>query len=97
MATIDDLLILHRERLLAALARHRGLSLRVFGSVARGEERPDSDVDFLVDFEPDASLLDLIGLKEDFEAVLGRPADIVTAEGISPFLRDRILKEAVPL
>ena len=97
MATIDDLLILHRERLLAAVARHHAHSLRVFGSVARGEERPDSDVDFLVDFEPDASLLDLIGLKEDFEAVLGRPADIVTAEGVSPFLRDRILKEAVPL
>jgi predicted nucleotidyltransferase len=97
MATIFDLLILHREQLLAALARHRAHSLRVFGSVARGEERPDSDVDFLVDFEPDASLLDLIGLKEDFEAVLGRPADIVTAEGVSPFLRDRILKEAVPV
>jgi predicted nucleotidyltransferase len=97
MATIDDLLILNRERLLAAVARHHAHDLRVFGSVARGEERPDSDVDFLVDFEPDASLLDLIGLKEDFEAVLGRPADIVTAEGVSPFLRDRILKEAVPL
>jgi predicted nucleotidyltransferase len=97
MATIFDLLILHREQLLAALARHRAHSLRVFGSVARGEERPDSDVDFLVGFEPDASLLDLIGLKEDFEAVLGRPADIVTAEGVSPFLRDRILKEAVPV
>ena len=99
MATIVDLLILHRERLLAAVARHRAHSLRVFGSVARGEERPDrsNEIQFLVDFEPDASLLDLIGLKEDFEAVLGRPADIVTAEGVSPFLRDRILKEAVPL
>jgi hypothetical protein len=97
MAIIDDLLKLHRERLLAALANHRAHNLRVFGSVARGEDRPDSDVDFLVDFEPGASLLDLIALKEDFEAVLGRPADIVTADGISPFLRDRILEEAVPV
>ena len=96
MTTIE-LLDQNRDRLLAALARHRAHSLRVFGSVARGEDRPDSDVDFLVDFEPDASLLDLIALKEEFEAVLGRPADVVTVDGVSPFLRERILKEAVPL
>jgi predicted nucleotidyltransferase len=96
MTTIE-LLNQNRERLLAALARHRAHSLRVFGSVARGEDRPDSDVDFLVDFEPGASLLDFVGLKEEFEAVLGRPADVVTADGVSPFLRERILKEAVPL
>ena len=96
MTTIE-LLDQNRERLLAALARHRAHSLRVFGSVARGKDRPDSDVDFLVDFEPGASLLDLVGLKEEFEAVLGRPADVMTADGVSPFLRERILKEAVPL
>ena len=96
MATLD-LLTLHRERLLAAAHRHRASGLRVFGSVARGEDRPDSDVDFLVNFEPGASLLDLIGLQQEIEAVLGRRVDIVTADGVSPFLRDRILKEAMPL
>jgi predicted nucleotidyltransferase len=83
-----------RAELLRAAAAHKARSLKVFGSVARGEDRPDSDIDFLVEFEPDASLLDLIGLQQDIEALLGRRADLVTPNGVSPFLRERILSEA---
>lgn len=96
---MDTLKLLARKKpeLLRAASHHRALNLRIFGSVARGEDRPDSDIDFLVDFAPDASLLDLVGLQGEFESILGRRADVVTAEAISPFLRDRILREARPL
>lgn len=87
----------HRAELVRAATAHLARNLRVFGSVARGDDRPDSDIDFLVEFDPSASLLDLIGLQQDIEAILGRRADVVTPNGISPFLRDRILREARPL
>ena len=93
MTTYEEL-SRRRTELLSAAAAHKARSLSVFGSVARGEDRPDSDIDFLVEFEPDASLLDLIGLQQDIEAMLGRRADVVTPNGVSPFLRDRILGEA---
>ena len=86
-----------REKLLHATAAHRGRNLRVFGSVARGEDGPGSDIDFLVEFDPQASLLDLIGLQQDLEAIVGRRADVVTPNSISPFLREQILNEARPL
>lgn len=89
-----ELLSFKRPDLMRAAAHHRALSLRVFGSVARGEDGPGSDIDFLVEFSPEASLLDLVGLKQDIEALLGRTADIVTPDGVSPFLRERILGEA---
>lgn len=87
----------HRDNLLALALRHRATRVRIFGSVARGEEKPDSDIDLLVDFAPEASLLDLVGLQQDAEALLGRQVDVVTPEGVSPFLRERILAEARPL
>lgn len=96
MTTLERL-TRERDRLLRAATAHHARNLRVFGSVARGEDRPDSDIDLLVEFDPSASLLDLIGLQQDIEAILGRHADIVTPNGISPFLRERILSEARPL
>ena len=85
---------MHTTSLPHAAAAHKARNLRVFGSVARGEDQPDSDIDFLVDFEPAASLLDLVGLQQEIEALLGRRVDVVTPNGVSPFLRDRILSEA---
>ncbi len=64
------LLAEHRDELLAAARRHRASNVRLFGSVARGKDDGGSDVDFLVDFEPGATLLDLADLKDDFEARL---------------------------
>ena len=96
MSTLE-LLSERKTDLLRAAAHHRALSVRVFGSVARGEDEPASDIDFLVEFSPEASLLDLVALKQEIEEILGRKADIVTPEGVSPFLREKILGEARPL
>jgi predicted nucleotidyltransferase len=65
----------------------------LFGSMARGESTEDSDVDILVEFKGDKSLLDLAGLKLDIEEVLGRRVDVLTYGSIHPLLRDRILSE----
>lgn len=68
----------------------------MFGSIARGEDGPDSDIDLLVDFEPDSSLFDLLHLARQLEDLLGRPVDVVSAGGLKD--RDRlILTEAVDL
>jgi uncharacterized protein len=87
----------HRADILTIAARHGGRSVRIFGSVARGEARDDSDIDLLVDLEPGRSLLDLIAIKQDLEDTLGRTVDVVTEAGISPYVRRRILDEAVAL
>lgn len=77
--------------------RERGLSsLALFGSVARGEARPDSDIDVLVDVAPNIrlSLVDLVAVKNFLEDRLGRRIDVVTKEGLDPGVRDRVLHEA---
>jgi len=86
-----------REAVLAAAARRGAYNVRVFGSVARGDALAESDVDFLVDFEDGRSLLDLGGLLADLEQLLGRPVDVVTERGLRERIRERVLKEAVPL
>ena len=85
-----------REAIHAIALRHGAQSIAVFGSVARGEESPESDIDFLVEFEPGASLLNLMKLQDDLEAFLGCTVDVVSAGG----LKDRdehIRREAVPV
>ena len=94
---IDALLKTHREEILAIARRHGASNVRVFGSVARGEASPDSDIDILVDLELGRSLLDHAQLQIDLEALLGRKVDVVTARGLRPRLRDRVLQEAIPL
>jgi len=96
MHTLDHLRR-HRDELLALAVRHRANDVRVFGSALRGDDHSESDIDLLVEFAPEASLLDLVGLQQDAEALLGRRVDIVTPGGVSPFLRQRILDEARPL
>lgn len=71
--------------------------MRVFGSAARGDADTASDVDLLVEMEPGRSLLDLVGLWQDLEDLLGRHVDVLSDGGVSPHLRDRIYAEAVPL
>jgi len=72
-------------------------NVRIFGSVARGEAKPDSDVDFLVELESSRSLLDHVALIQDLEDLLGRKVDVATDKGLRERFRDRILKEALPL
>ena len=96
MTTLDRLKT-KREDILRLAALRGARNLRVFGSVARGEEDSTSDVDFLVDMEPGKSLLDLGGLLMDLQELLGCSVDIVTEQGLKARLRDRVLQEAVPL
>ena len=80
------------------IARARGASrVRVFGSVARGEATESSDVDFLVDLEPDRSLFDLGGLLMDLQDLLNRNVDVVTERGMRPRVAHRVLADAIEL
>lgn len=86
--TIDQ----NREEILRIAARVR--NVRVFGSVARGNDRAGSDVDLLVEMEDNRSLLDLVGLEQDLEDLLRRDLDVLTYASIHPDLRLRISAEA---
>ena len=90
----EDLLKQRRQEILQLAARHGAKNVRVFGSMARGEAGPDSDVDLLVDLAPDRSLLDHVALQADLEALLGRKVDVVTESALYWLLKRRILKEA---
>lgn len=94
---IGELLKEKREDILRIATQHGASKVRIFGSVARGEARPDSDVDFLVELEPGRSLLDRVALIQDLEDLLGTKVDVATDKGLRDRVRDRILNEAVPL
>jgi uncharacterized protein len=85
-----------RPELLAAAARRGASNLRIFGSVARGDEVAESDVDFLVDFEASRSLVDVAGLILDLQEILGVPVDVVEASTLRPDDRD-ILSDVIAL
>ena len=87
----------HREDLIAAAAAHGVSNLRVFGSVARGEDRPDSDVDLLADLPPGLSLFGLSRLEADLEGILGTRVDLSPAAGLKPGLRERAESDQIPL
>jgi len=95
--SIDVLLKAHRDEILEIAKLHGATNVRVFGSVARGEAGPDSDVDFLVDLESGRSLLDLAKLLVDLEHLLNRRVDVVTENGLRPHVKEPILREAVAL
>jgi predicted nucleotidyltransferase len=76
---IGSLVQQHRDAILDLVRRHNGRTIAVFGSVARGEDSTASDVDFLVQFEPTSSLLDLIRLEDDLRSLLGVAVDVVSA------------------
>lgn len=85
------------ELLKSAASLHGIVRLQVFGSVARGEDGPESDLDLLVSVEPGRRLLDVIGFCQEAEDALGRKIDVVTEGGLSPYLKQRVLAEAVSL
>jgi len=86
-----------RHQVEAPMRQHGVVHAAVFGSVARGEARGGSDVDFLVEFEHGRSLLDLAGLRIELQEALGCEVDVATRDSLHPRLRDRILHELVPL
>ena len=94
---------MQRDDILRILADHRAElaelgvgSLALFGSTARGEAGPESDVDLLVGFNRPVGLFELVDLKDYLEGLLGRPVDLVTRDSLRRQLRERILKEAIP-
>ncbi|HEY5208302.1 MAG TPA: nucleotidyltransferase family protein [Stellaceae bacterium] len=90
---------LHRQRvaLTDVATRHGASNVRIFGSVARGEERPDSDIDLLIDFAPNRGFGDYLALIEELEYLLARRVDIVIERSLSPHFRPFIEAEAQPL
>jgi uncharacterized protein len=86
-----------REQILATARRHGARTLRVFGSVARGDADVESDVDFLVELEPGRSLLDQGALLMDLQEQLGCRVDVMTEAGLRPSMRARALQEAIAL
>ncbi len=94
---IQDLLKEKRDEILRIASLHGAGNVRLFGSIARGDADESSDIDILVDVEPGRSLLDLGGLWSDLNDLLGVKVDVVTENGLKKRIRDRVLKEAVPL
>jgi uncharacterized protein len=86
-----------RNEILGCAAEHGAGDVRVFGSIARGDAEVDSDIDLLVKMEPGRSLLDLVGLWQDLEDLLGAHIDVLSEGGVSPHLRERIYADAVAL
>lgn len=86
-----------RTAVLDVAKRHGAANVRVFGSVARGEATPESDVDLLVEWGPGRSLLDHAGLVLDLQELLGAPVEVGTERSLHWYIRERILAEAVPL
>lgn len=93
----NALLKRYRAEILELAMRHGARNVRVFGSLARGEGDEGSDLDLLVTLGKGRSLLDLVGLKQDLEDLVHRPVDVVTEQALSPYLRERVLAEAIPL
>lgn len=93
----QELLQAKRDDILHLAKEHGAYNVRVFGSVARGEADEKSDIDLLVNMEPGCSLLDLVGLWQDLQEMLGYDVDVVTERGLRKHMRNRVLKEAVTL
>jgi len=91
--TIEEL----REKVAIPMRRRGVIRAGVFGSLARGEAKEGSDIDFLVEFEKGRSLVDLAGLRVDLRDLLKRDVDVATPNSLHPKLRDRILGEVVPI
>lgn len=92
-----ELLKAKRPQILQIAQQHGASNLRIFGSVARGEAGPESDIDVLIALADDRSLLDLIGFTQDLEDLLGCKVDVLTERGINERIRARVLGEAVAL
>lgn len=86
-----------RVEILRIAGQYGATNIRIFGSTARGEGGPDSDIDLLIDLEHGRSLLDLIAIKQDLQDLLGCEVDVVTEAAISPRIRDEIIHQAVNL
>jgi uncharacterized protein len=97
LTELYEMLQQQKASILDIANRYHAVNIRVFGSVIRGEEREDSDIDLLVDFLPGSTLLDQVGLIDALSTKLGRKVDIVSERALNKYLRQRVLQEAVTL
>ncbi|MEJ5300652.1 MAG: nucleotidyltransferase family protein [Thermodesulforhabdaceae bacterium] len=95
--TPEEQLLEKREEILRLCAKYGARNVRVFGSVVRGEADACSDIDFLVELESGRTLFDLGGLQYELEELLGCRVDVVTERGLKRRIREKVLKEAVPI
>lgn len=94
----SEILKINRNKILLRFAERKKLSnLRVFGSVARGEDTENSDIDFLVSTSPGTTLLDLGGFCADLEDFFGENFDLIEENALPAKFREAVLKEAIPL
>lgn len=96
-AGIEELVAAKRSEILRVARDHGATRVRVFGSVARGESGPGSDLDLLIDMGSGGDLFDIVAIKQGVEDLLGREVHVVTEGAISPYMREQVLLEAVPL
>ncbi|MBI5945660.1 MAG: nucleotidyltransferase family protein [Chloroflexi bacterium] len=94
---VKTLLATRRKEILEIAARNGAVNVRVFGSVARGDNRPDSDIDFLVNLEPGRSLMDLARLLRELHTLLDYPVDVMTEAGLRSRIKPQVLRDAHPL
>ncbi len=93
----SDRVALHRAAIRAVVGQHRASAPRLVGSVARGDDEPGSDIDLLVDFAPEASLLDEVGLRLALSDLLHAEVDVIASDSVHGAVAERLLAEAVPL
>ncbi len=87
----------NRQAIVDIARRYNARNVKVFGSMARGDADDNSDVDLLVDFSADTSLLDRIALAQEIEKLLGRKIDLVSADKLHKLIRKSVLEESIPL
>jgi uncharacterized protein len=97
MAHLIETLRQRREEIIVIARQHHADNIRLFGSVARGNERLDSDVDFLVDFQPGSTLFDQIALIEELSNKLGRKIDVISSRALNRHLAQKIKQESIAL
>lgn len=95
--TIEEIIGDKRQAILRLAAQYDASQVRVFGSLARGEAGPNSDIDFLVSFPDDTSVFDVIGLWLALKDLMGRDVDVLTEGNLNERMKTQILKDAVPL
>ncbi len=95
--SLQQILQEKRQEILEIAAKHGAYNVRIFGSAARGEADEASDIDILVELEEGRSLFDLGGMLMDLENLLACQVDLVTVRGLRKRIRERVLREAVPL
>lgn len=95
--SLREILESKRNEILSIAEKHGAHNVRIFGSVARGEDDERSDVDLLVEFDPTVSLLGHASLVVELEDLLGRKVDVASVRGLKERIRDRVMREAVPL